>query len=156
MGQLLFAAAGLLCITSTHASAVWQNSVGMKFVSLPAGSYVMGESSTPLPTNLTRSLDSRLFGDFDEQPYAQVNVAALNVSLTEVTNAQYEEFDPEHKKMRGKMGFSTGPNEAVIFVTWQNAVDFAAWLTQKEAHLGRSYRLPTGMSFSQRVYSLVL
>ena len=38
------------------------------------------------------------------------------MGATEVTNAEYEIFDPEHKKLRGKYGLSKADDEAVIFV----------------------------------------
>ena len=62
------------------------------------------------------------------------------MGLTEVTNAQYELFCPEHKSLRGKNGFSSEDDEAVVFVTYQDAVAFCDWLTRKE---GKTYRLPT-------------
>src|SRR5213078_729931 len=65
---------------------------------------------------------------------------AFHMSVTEVTNAQFEMFDAAHKKFRGKDGVSKGDDEPVTFVTWQQAVDFCTWLTKKE---GKLYRLPT-------------
>lgn len=59
---------------------------------------------------------------------------------TEVTNAQFELFRPEHRALRGKDGISTGDDEAVVNVTYQDAVDFCNWLSEKE---GKPYRLPT-------------
>ena len=40
----------------------------------------------------------------------------FKMGLTEVTNAQYELFCPEHKSLRGKNGFSSEDDEAVVFV----------------------------------------
>jgi formylglycine-generating enzyme len=50
----------------------------------------------------------------------------------EVTNAQYERFDPNHRKLRGKLVFSMGDDEAVVFVTWHDANRFCQWLSRKE------------------------
>src|ERR1700745_616630 len=58
----------------------------------------------------------------------------------EVTNAQYEQFDPAHRSLRGKLGFSKEDNEAVVFVNWHDAHRFCQWLSKKE---GKAYRLPT-------------
>ena len=62
------------------------------------------------------------------------------MGATEVTNAQYEQFDAEHKKLRGRDGVSKGDDEPVTFVTWQQGVAFCEWLSKKE---GKPYRLPT-------------
>ena len=62
------------------------------------------------------------------------------MGATEVTNAQYEQFDPDHKKLRGRDGVSKADDEPVTFVTWQQAVAFCEWLSKKE---GKPYRLPT-------------
>jgi hypothetical protein len=62
------------------------------------------------------------------------------MSACEVTNAEYERFDPEHGQLRGKLGFSVGDDEAVIFISWHDAVRFCRWLSDKE---GFPYRLPT-------------
>ena len=62
------------------------------------------------------------------------------MSSTEISNAQYEQFDPSHRALRGKLGFSTKDDEAVVFVNWFQAQEFCRWLS---ARTGRNYRLPT-------------
>ncbi len=80
-------------------------------------------------------------GDWDERPAHKVTITkSFGMGLTEVTNAQYEQFDPKHRELRGKLGFSTEDDEAVVFVSWHEAIEFCQWLSAKE---GRSYRLPT-------------
>lgn len=102
------------------------NSLGMKLVRIEPGSFVMGSPAG---------------GDFDERPVHKVTLTRpFYLGVTEVTNAQYEQFDPQHKSLRGKLGFSKADNEAVVFVSWHEAVRFCQWLSQKE---GRPYRLPT-------------
>jgi formylglycine-generating enzyme required for sulfatase activity len=105
---------------------VFVNSIGMEFVRIRAGSFLMGQKQG---------------GDWDERPVHRVRITkSFGMALTEVTNTQYEQFDPEHRKLRGKLGFSKQDDEAVVFVSWREAVEFCQWLSQKE---GRSYRLPT-------------
>jgi len=58
----------------------------------------------------------------------------------EATNAQYEQFAPEHRELRGKLGFSKEDDEAVVFVSWDEAVAFCRWLSKDQ---GLPYRLPT-------------
>ena len=66
--------------------------------------------------------------------------ASRTLAATEITNAQYEEFDPSHRRYRGFRGVSKEDDEAVSFVSWNDAVAFCRWLSEKE---GTSYRLPT-------------
>ncbi len=102
------------------------NSIGMKMVRIAPGSFVMGQ---------------RQGGDFDERP---VHKAAISkpffMGVCEVTNAQYERFDPAHKQFRGRHGISGDDNEAVVYVSWDDAVAFCRWLSTRQ---GRTYRLPT-------------
>ena len=65
---------------------------------------------------------------------------AFRMSATEITNAQYEAFDPAHKALRGYEGFSSADDEAVILVSWEDATAYCEWLSSKT---GRSFRLPT-------------
>jgi len=102
------------------------NSLGMKMVRIEAGSFRMGQEKG---------------GDFDERPVHKVTISRpFHMGVTEVTNAQYEKFDPAHRKLRGKLGFSKGDDEAVVFVSWREGVAFCKWLSKKE---GKPYRLPT-------------
>jgi len=102
------------------------NSIGMKMAPVPAGNFMMGQESG---------------GDFDERPVHRVAISkGFHMSATEITNAQYEPFDPEHRNLRGKLGFSKEDNEAVVFVSWNDAAKFCEWLSKKE---GKPYRLPT-------------
>lgn len=103
------------------------NSIGITFAAIPAGQFYMGNNDTKYGA--------------DESPVHSVTLTKrFKMAVTEITNGQYEEFDPNHKKLRGKSGFSAGDNEAVVQVSWHDAVAFCKWLSKKE---GKSYRLPT-------------
>lgn len=122
---IVTAALCFVSATSVHAVDAITNSVGMDLVLVQAGSFVMGSEG----------------GDFDEQPLHEVTITHdFYMAATEVSNAQYELFDPTHKSLRGKNGFSNGDDEAVVFVSWHDAVQFCQWLSEKE---GKTYRLPT-------------
>jgi len=102
------------------------NSLGMKFVRIEAGSFLMGQKEG---------------GDWDERSVHRVAITGpFWMAVTEVTNAQYEQFDCDHHKHRGKLGFSKQDDEAVVFVSWHDAVKFCEWLSKKE---DKPYRLPT-------------
>ncbi|MHC4620226.1 MAG: formylglycine-generating enzyme family protein, partial [Planctomycetota bacterium] len=102
------------------------NSLGMRFVRIKPGNFMMG---------------NREGGDFDERPVHRVNITTpFYMAVTEVTNSQYEQFDPSHKNTRGQYDLSKANDDAVIYVSWNDAVKFCQWLSQKE---GLTYRLPT-------------
>lgn len=109
------------------------NSIGMTFVEIPPGTFSMGSND----------------GDHDEKPVHDVTISSsFYMAETEVTNAQYELFDPNHSSYRQQQHYnngqelrmSTGDNEAVIYVSWYDADNFCKWLSQQE---GRTYRLAT-------------
>ncbi len=103
------------------------NGLGIKMVEIPAGEFLMGSDSEE--------------AEYDEKPVHKVVITKpFRMGATEVTNAQYEQFRPEHRTLRGKNGVSKADEDAVVNVSWQDAVDFCNWLSLKE---GRNYRLPT-------------
>jgi formylglycine-generating enzyme required for sulfatase activity len=126
------------------------NSVGMKLVRVEPGSFRMGSDGTPLPESLLKFPAISMYGqapwlptagDHDEQPAHQVTLTRpFYMGAVEVTNEQFERFDPRHQNLRGKHGFSIENDEAAVFVSWDDAAAFCAWLSKKE---GRPYRLPT-------------
>ncbi len=68
------------------------------------------------------------------------------LGATEVTLGQFRQFveaNPKYQVVDDKWkdpGFEQTDDHPVVSVTWTNAVDFCAWLSQKE---GEKYRLPT-------------
>jgi formylglycine-generating enzyme required for sulfatase activity len=123
------------------------NSIGMKLMRIEPGEFQMGQVKIPLSSDVLPIFRGRgLFdtlsnGDYDEKPTHTVNISkGFYIGEVEVTNYQYELYDPEHKKLRGKTGFSIEDNEAVVFVNWYDAQAFCRWLSDKE---GIPYRLPT-------------
>ncbi len=128
----------------------YSNSIGMKFVHIEPGTFDMGYGGQ-LPQEILaakehggRSIGLSLFGkdgDYDEHPTHKVTITKpFYMGVYEVTNRQYERFDPLHMHLRGKRGFSIDNDEAVVFVSWHQAKAFCDWLSRKE---GLPYRLPT-------------
>jgi len=118
----------------------YTNSIGMRLTRIEPGTFSMGVGKTPLSDEVA---DKPHFhnGDFDERPTHKVKITKpFYMGVYEVTNAQYEQFDPEHRKLRGKLGFSKDAEEAVVFVSWHDAMRFCKWLSEKD---GLPYRLPT-------------
>lgn len=99
----------------------------IRMVDIPAGSFYMGSEGAG--------------EDYDELPIHKVNIThPFKMSMTEITNAQFEAFRPEHKALRGKNGLSLEDDEAVVYVSYADAVAFCEWLSRKA---GKHYRLPT-------------
>jgi len=127
----------------------YTNFLGIKFVRIEPGTFQMGNLSESLPFDMMPAdggpgirMDHLRAGDFDEKPVHQVTITRpFYMGAFEITNAQYELFDPSHKQLRGKdEDLSTEDNEAVINVSWYDAQAFCRWLSEKD---GLPYRLPT-------------
>jgi len=90
------------------------STVGMVLV--PAGQFSMGNDESSAPTN--------------EKPAHTVYVNAFYIDVTEVTNAQYEQFmrstGQKAPKYWNDNRFNQ-PDMPVVGVTWDEATQFAAW-----------------------------
>jgi sulfatase modifying factor 1 len=122
-------------------SALHVNSIDMKLVRIEPGRFRMGFEGQRLHPEILTRKGYFPHGDLDEQPARDVTISQpFYLGTFEVTNAQYERFDPSHRRYRGRYGYSTGDNDAVTFVSWYDAVRFCEWLSNKE---NLHYRLPT-------------
>jgi formylglycine-generating enzyme required for sulfatase activity len=126
----------ILCADPARGAVGLTNSLDMKLMRIEPGEFVMGAGDQPPTTR--EQWDQR---DWDEAPAHRVTITkAFFMSATEVTNAQYEQFDPQHKKLRDLRGVSEADDHPVVYVAWQEAAGFCEWLSRKE---GKPYRLPT-------------
>ncbi len=108
--------------------------VRMEFALIPAGEFIMGQHDGPP----------------DEYPAGKVTVKRpFYLGTCEVTNQQYGLFDPGHdsayismtNKDQNRRGHRVnGPDQPVVRVSWERAVEFCAWLSQST---GRQASLPT-------------
>jgi|GEM_PF-656200 len=113
-----------LSILDDDLGASFTNSIGMEFVRIEPGAFMMGSTD----------------GEYDEAPVHQVDITyPFYIGAYEVTNEQYEQYDGGHSYLNHR-GFSANPDEAVVFVTWHDADGFCRWLSDRE---GRNYRLAT-------------
>lgn len=82
-----------------------------ELVAIPGGSFTRGTNQ----------------GQPDEGPAHQVTLAPFAMSKYEVTNEEYERFDPEHRRHRD--GFSWRNREPVIYVSWVDGARYCNWLS---------------------------
>lgn len=110
-----------------------QNTDIIPLVEIPAGSFYMGSNG-----------DGE---NFDESPVHKVHIThPFKMGRTEITNAQYELFRPEHHKLRGKNNVSRNDDDAVVNISYQDAVDFCKWLSKKKVkHTAYQQRLNGNM-----------
>jgi formylglycine-generating enzyme required for sulfatase activity len=126
-----------------HAKENSKKILELEFVKIPAGKFMMGADLDPSYIVADQSKGWRSIFIQDEFPVRKIKISKnFEISKYEVTNAQYEQFDPEHRKMRGRFqGISELDNEAVVYVSWEDAVAYARWLSRQDKDY--DYRLPT-------------
>ena len=94
----------------------FKNTIGMTFVSIPRGSFVMG-----------------LRGFYE--PLHEVTISPFWIGKFEVTNEQFERFKRKPRPYESK-----ADNQPATRLTWDEATKFCRWLSRKE---NLRYRLPT-------------
>ncbi len=107
-------------------------------VQVPAGSFLMGAGSTPLPDSVTKGFGVMSVrpghGDSDELPAHLVHITkAFRMGITEVSPAEYRLFDPSYIAGNATPAYAAG-------VSWKQAMAYCAWLSKKT---GKPWRLPT-------------
>jgi formylglycine-generating enzyme required for sulfatase activity len=110
------------------------NGYTVTMVRIPAGSFVMGSET----------------GYADEQPRAVITIdKPFWMSETEISNGQYEQYDPEHDtryidehgKDQAVPGYiANHVDQPVARVSWREAMRFCTWLSGKT---GKKVSLPT-------------
>jgi formylglycine-generating enzyme required for sulfatase activity len=109
--------------------------VQIDLVRLPAGEFILGDPD----------------GCADEQPPTRVRVEGFWMGQFEVTNEQFACFDPSHDSRLENGDFLqfsvqergyplNGPRQPVCRVSWQQALAFCRWLSEKT---GQNFTLPT-------------
>jgi formylglycine-generating enzyme required for sulfatase activity len=144
-----------------------ENSLGMKFVLIPAGKFMMG--SREAPHQVVRKGGGKVEDFQREHPLHQVKITkSFYMQTTEVTIKQFSEFvrATEYLTSAQFYGYSwvwrkawlkvegaswhqpLGPGDStyitnshpVVQVNWYDTMAFCKWLSEKE---GKIYRLPT-------------
>ncbi|MDQ6975784.1 MAG: formylglycine-generating enzyme family protein [Mariprofundaceae bacterium] len=154
----------LLSPSLLEAKTPWFNTIGMGFVLIPSGSFVMGSCMLnaadkaenarrtllqfpllPPPCSNGTSVDDA--GSMDESPQHKVQIPfSFQLSRYEVTLQQFKLFIVD----TGRSNFLSptflaankhGNHAPVVAVSWEQVAAFIAWLNRKEG--GHYYRLPT-------------
>ncbi len=110
-------------VTEKKSHPPYTNSLGGQMVFVPSGEFTMGSEAPDAAPN--------------EKPLTKIVLSRYYVSKFPVTNAQFEEFDPSHKRKRAP---GAGDQHPVIYVSSLEAIKFCQWLSTRER---KRYRLPT-------------
>jgi len=123
---------------TAEAADVVTNSVGMKLIYVPAGSFMMGSGDSA--AQLAGQYDKRekdFAGEFPQHP---VRISkGFWMGQTEVTQSQYMSV-MNVQPWSGKTYVQVDANNPAVYVSWDDAAAFCRKLSQRE---GRNYRLPT-------------
>jgi hypothetical protein len=88
-------------------------SVFPELVQIPGGTFTMGSDG----------------GESDELPRHEVKVSGFAMGKYEVTNEEFELYDPTHRQFRN--GNSWRDREPVVHVSWVDAAKYCNWLSEK-------------------------
>jgi formylglycine-generating enzyme required for sulfatase activity len=129
--EILLSVLGLVTIFAAFSTPVAQaaektytNSIGMEFVLIPAGKFIMGAG------------ENDKYAEENEKPAHQVTISKpFYLGKYEVTQAQWTEV------MRSNPNNYKDRNDPVVKVSWNEAQKFINQLNQNEEH--KRYRLPT-------------
>jgi formylglycine-generating enzyme required for sulfatase activity len=114
------------------------NSIGMKLVYIPAGSFMMSSSHSAAQLAREYDVDESWFAA--EFPQHQVRISeGFWMGQTEVTQGQYKSV-MNAQPWSGKPVAQKSANNPAVWVTWEDAAVFCRKLSQQE---GKTYRLPT-------------
>jgi formylglycine-generating enzyme required for sulfatase activity len=115
----------------------------IEWVAIPPGSFTMGADIDLTHIAAWEDYGWRSIFIQDEFPVRSINISkAFAISKYEITNAQYELYDPGHADWRGHfMGISELDNEAAVYISWEESVAFTEWLSESDPEY--DYRLPT-------------
>ena len=113
--------------TQSSEAREFTNSVGMKLIRIPAGTFMMGSPATEK-------------GREDNEVQHSVELTRdFYLGTTEVTQGQWVQL-METTPWKGKKNVKEGSNIAATYVSWNDAVEFCKRLSAKEV---KTYRLPT-------------
>ena len=99
------------------------NSLAMELLLVSSGQFLQGSESPDAAEH--------------ERPVTLVTLSCFHMARHPVTNAQFEQYDPNHRNKRAPWADDRHP---AVYVNSREAEQFCQWLSVKE---GKHYRLPT-------------
>lgn len=137
-------AAGLVVLVITCTIWLWQKGYSIDQAGLKARSLVTGihrePDMVPIPGGTFRQGDSEGVGESWRNPVHSVTIEPFELGKYEVTFDEYDRFAiATGRRLPEDEGWGRG-QRPVIDVSWQEAKDYAAWLSKQT---GTSYRLPS-------------
>ena len=153
--------------TSNKSIESFTNSLGMRMVRIPEGSFVMGSSEADIAWAMTVLARGQPLSLENEYPFHKVRISKpFFMDATPVTVEQFqafvddtgyitdaeednggEVFDTKANRFTQKIGsswrnpgWSVEPNQPVTMITYNDAAAFCEWLSAKER---APYKLPT-------------
>lgn len=121
---------------------LWGYSLGQSMLKVQSlfSSIHLEPDMRPIAAGSFQQGDTQGGGQSDEKPVHTVVVKAFAMGQFEVTFDEYDRFALRTGRLLpGDQGWGRG-RRPVINVSWQDAKDYAAWLSQ---NTGKRYRLPT-------------
>lgn len=85
-----------------------------EMIAIPGGTFTMGSTQ----------------GEPDELPLHKVTVSDFSLGKYEITNAEYERFDPTHRQVRNDNSWRD--REPVLAVAWTDAAKYCNWLSKQQ------------------------
>ena len=105
------------------------NNIPLEIVYIPGGTFMMGSPEGE--------------GYDSEKPQHQVSIPAFFMGTTPITQEQWKavaNLPQVERKLKPDLSYFKGDRNPVVCVSWYNAVEFCARLSQ---HTGKEYRLPS-------------
>ncbi len=117
---------------------------GVRFVEIGPGCFRMGSDQRAKGGDLLGQWCARFGLPWGDQPKPSSEMPVhwvefprgFFIAETEVTNEQYEAFDPKYDRSE----FSPGDRDPVVEVSWEDAKKYCAWLSE---HSRQAIRLPS-------------
>jgi len=123
---------------------VWKDAKSaIEFVWVPGGCFSMGQSEKEKERVIREEGEALYRKNYaDEAPPHKVCLDGFWMGRYEVSNAQFKAYEPEHDSGSYKGLSLSGANLPVVNVSWDQARDFADWLTTQSGNQHK-FRLPT-------------